>query len=71
MNLDKLNPQATAAAAGGAIVVRNVLKRFPGKQAVNALEEVSLNIREREFVSILGPSGCGKSTLLRHCHQSC
>ncbi len=32
---------------------------------VQALTNVSLEIREREFVSILGPSGCGKSTLLK------
>ncbi|MGE4568662.1 MAG: ABC transporter ATP-binding protein [Bacteroidales bacterium] len=29
-----------------------------------ALHEVSLHIREKEFVAIMGPSGCGKSTLL-------
>lgn len=30
-----------------------------------ALEEVSFQVREREFVCIVGPSGCGKTTLLK------
>ena len=29
-----------------------------------ALGGVDIQVREREFVSIMGPSGCGKSTLL-------
>jgi NitT/TauT family transport system ATP-binding protein len=31
---------------------------------VQALADISLEIRDREFISLLGPSGCGKSTLL-------
>lgn len=31
---------------------------------ITAIEDISLNIMEQEFVSIVGPSGCGKSTLL-------
>ena len=31
---------------------------------VTALADVSLTVRDREFVALLGPSGCGKSTLL-------
>jgi NitT/TauT family transport system ATP-binding protein len=30
-----------------------------------ALRALSLDVREREFVSLLGPSGCGKTTVLR------
>ncbi|MEW9671268.1 ABC transporter ATP-binding protein [Ammoniphilus sp. 3BR4] len=35
-----------------------------GKEQVVAIQEVSLNIPEGKFVSIVGPSGCGKSTFL-------
>lgn len=45
--------------------VRNVSYTYPGGQAVEALQDVSFEARDREFVSLIGPSGCGKSTLLR------
>jgi NitT/TauT family transport system ATP-binding protein len=45
--------------------VRNVSKRFGSDESVtHALKDVSLAIREGEFIVLLGPSGCGKSTLL-------
>ena len=35
-----------------------------GRDAVQAIGNVSIGVGHNEFVSILGPSGCGKSTLL-------
>lgn len=45
------------------VKVVNVSKRF-GKKIV-AVDNVSLQIAEKEYFSLLGPSGCGKTTLLR------
>ena len=47
------------------IDIRGVHKEFAkGERRVLALQDIDLDIAQREFVAILGPSGCGKSTLL-------
>ena len=47
------------------ISIQGVSKRYgDGEDAVQALNDIDLEIGENEFVSIVGPSGCGKSTLL-------
>jgi spermidine/putrescine transport system ATP-binding protein len=48
--------------ASVAIALTGVSKQFGGVAAVN---DVSLEIGEGEFFSLLGPSGCGKTTTLR------
>jgi multiple sugar transport system ATP-binding protein len=45
------------------VLLENVTKVFPGN--VKAVDNASLEVRDREFVVLVGPSGCGKSTLLR------
>lgn len=53
------------------IIIRNIRKNY-GKLKV--LDNISFNVNEGEFISIIGPSGCGKTTLLyliqRFIHQS-
>ncbi len=45
--------------------IRGVSKRFCSRRdEVHALDRVSLDVDEGEFVCLVGPSGCGKSTLL-------
>lgn len=42
--------------------IENLCKKY-GKRLV--LEDISFEVKEGEFVSLLGPSGCGKTTILR------
>ena len=45
--------------------LKNVSKKYQAKNGeVEALKDISFNVRQGEFVSIIGPSGCEKSTLL-------
>ena len=44
------------------VSLRDIFVRFDGEVILN---NINLDIREKEFVTILGPSGCGKTTTLR------
>lgn len=57
---DKLTRNKTA------IQLRSISKVFGTSSArTTALDDISLNIADNEFFTLLGPSGCGKTTLLR------
>src|SRR4051812_2078526 len=44
------------------VILQDIQKSFDKTHVIN---NVSLNISDREFIVLVGPSGCGKSTLLR------
>ena len=44
------------------ISLRNIVVEFDGEKI---LKNIDLDIRDKEFVTLLGPSGCGKTTTLR------
>ena len=54
----RMNEQAAV------VSLKSLTKDF-ARGGVRALQEIDLEVRPREFVSLIGPSGCGKSTLLR------
>jgi NitT/TauT family transport system ATP-binding protein len=56
----------TATAVASYVSLNRVAKTYASPRGpVAALLDIDLEIRPREFVSVVGPSGCGKSTLLK------
>ncbi len=45
------------------IILDHVEKTYPG--GVKAINDLSLDVKDGEFMVFVGPSGCGKSTALR------
>lgn len=52
--------------ASSKIIAQHIDKIYTsGKKSTKAIENVSIDIQDNDFVCVVGPSGCGKSTILR------
>lgn len=45
------------------VVLKNLIKSYDGKK--NIIDDINLEIKDKEFIVLVGSSGCGKSTILR------
>ena len=62
------DPSSSISQSNSSVIqVENVSKTFrtSDEDKVSALENISLDVRHGEFVTVVGPSGCGKSTLIK------
>ncbi len=62
MKNGKNNTGVEASKSAPVVELRNITKSFDG---VEVIRDLSLDIRNGEFLTLLGPSGCGKTTTLR------
>src|SRR3981081_4462676 len=72
--IDRLTPDDSATVSmaepmdkGPAIATRSLGKTYATNagETIDALAQVSFDVGQGEFVSLVGPSGCGKTTLMR------
>jgi len=56
---------ATEAETESFVYIANIRKSFAARgRELQAIDEITLNLKRGEFVAVVGPSGCGKSTLM-------
>ena len=63
---NRASTDMTYCSAVAQVRLEHITKSFgSGEEAVNAVDDVTIDIEDHDFMILLGPSGCGKSTLLR------
>ena len=47
------------------LIINNISKNYHNqKEEITAIKDLTLEVKDGEFIAIVGPSGCGKSSLL-------